>query len=199
MAVKPPPQSKAPRDMSEALAALVDKEWVNSRQHLDQQARANQTGAHAVIIDFTRLFIAKAGKAGIPLYAHNMVRTSAEQDALFSQGVSKARGGKSPHNFGLAVDIIHARRAWQLSPMEWELLFHMGQQLAAGRGWKLTCGIEWDDDRSDEVYNGWDPAHWELTNWKALRAQLKEGQLWPTISPAERKWSAPVPSTRKPL
>jgi peptidoglycan LD-endopeptidase CwlK len=55
---------------------------------------------------YTEICEALKGKA-LCRFSHTL-RTFAEQDALFNQKpqVTKARGGQSPHNYGLAIDIV---------------------------------------------------------------------------------------------
>jgi len=59
-----------------------------------------------------RALVQKASLAGITIKIISGLRTYAEQDALYAQGrttpgsvVTKARGGYSNHNFGIAFDI----------------------------------------------------------------------------------------------
>ena len=59
-----------------------------------------------------RLFLRQVKAAGVSVKVINGTRTFAEQDALFAQGrtkpgpkVTKARGGFSNHNFGVAWDV----------------------------------------------------------------------------------------------
>lgn len=92
------------------------------------------------------------------MYAHNMVRTSAQQQELYVRGVSKAKGFDSPHPNGCAVDIVHSTRAWDLTKSEWSMLGHIGKELAAQNGFKLVWGGDW---------SFYDPAHWELANWRS--------------------------------
>lgn len=61
---------------------------------------------------YARALVHKAAAAGITIKVIGGTRSYAEQDALYAQGrtapgkiVTKARGGESNHNFGLAFDI----------------------------------------------------------------------------------------------
>lgn len=150
--------------MASGLRALVDKPYLLTDRHQEQQWQAITEGAHPDIVEFTRVFIARMGKVhGVPLFPHNMVRTVTEQNALFVRGVTKARGGSSPHNFGCAVDIVHSRKAWDLERESWAMLGHIGKEIATQKGIRLTWGGDW------EFY---DPAHWELTGWRDIRPRL---------------------------
>lgn len=156
-----PPMAVQVTDLASGLLALVDKPALKTQLYAEQQLRAVRTGAHPSVILFERKFVTRmAAKHGIPLFAHNMVRTPEEQTALFVRGVTKARGGESPHNYGLAVDIVHSRRAWDISPEGWKMLGHIGKEVAASLGIKVVWGGDW---------NFYDPAHWELANWKEMK------------------------------
>jgi peptidoglycan L-alanyl-D-glutamate endopeptidase CwlK len=68
---------------------------------------------HPKVQELMRLTLTKIGEAGINARVISGTRTYAEQNKLFRQGrfgnpgniVTKARGGQSNHNFGLACDI----------------------------------------------------------------------------------------------
>lgn len=74
------------------------------------------------------------------------LRTFAEQDALFAQGrskpgqiVTRAKGGQSNHNYGLAVDLcpfVDGKPIWNAPPAEW---FELGKEA-------MKRGLEWGGD-----------------------------------------------------
>lgn len=74
------------------------------------------------------------------------LRTFAEQDALFAKGrtapgqiVTRARGGESNHNYGLAVDLcpfVNGKPVWDAAPGVW---FAIGQEA-------VKRGLEWGGD-----------------------------------------------------
>lgn len=141
-----------------ALSGMRDAQFLKSTKYQAQQWRAERNGAHSDILDFERLFIRKLAKLGVPMFAHNMVRTTTQQQELFVRGVSNAKGFDSPHPNGCAVDIVHSTRAWNLTKPEWSILGHIGKELASQNGFKLVWGGDW---------SFYDPAHWELANWRS--------------------------------
>lgn len=153
-------------DYRTSLRDIADRDFCRSQRWREQQLRAVREGCHEDIVHFERLLVTAARKINVPLFAHCMMRTSDEQDAAFARGASKAQAGESPHNFGLAVDIIHSVKGWAISPASWDMLGHMGKELAARNGIAVTWGGDWKSKPSDVV--GWDPAHWQLRDWKAL-------------------------------
>lgn len=153
----PPPPKGGGYDAE--MRALKDPSFCASERWLSCQNRANRTGAHPDILEFEKRFMKRARKIGIPLFAHCVMRTSDEQNRLYIKGVSKARAGQSPHNYGLAVDIVHCTKAWDLSRKQWDLLGHIGKEVAAQLGVKIVWGGDWDF---------YDPAHWELRNWRDI-------------------------------
>lgn len=100
---------------------------------------------------------------GVPMFPHAIVRGQNQQEAAFAAGHSKARFGQSAHNFGMAVDLIHGVKAWQMDKKAWEIIGHIGKELAMSK----QIHVVWGGD----FKSLWDPAHWELRDWK----QLKEG------------------------
>lgn len=147
--------------LSGAVASMADKAFLATVRYQNQQWRATRTGAHVKILDFERAFIKRAKKLGVPLFAHNMVRTPDEQKRLFVQGHSKISGsaGPGPHMVGCAVDIVHGTRAWDLGRNEWAILGHIGKEEARRIGVKIRWGGDW---------SFYDPAHWELENWRDI-------------------------------
>lgn len=158
-----------PGTMQAALRQMVHRDFLASQKYQEQQWRAHREGAHPDIVEFERVFIKRMAKLGVPMFAHNMVRSFAEQEKLLADGVSKAGGGKSAHNFGLAVDIVHSIRAWNLTKPEWALVGHVGQELAKSKGIELSWGGNWP--------SFYDPAHWELTGWKRFAGQFRFPRL----------------------
>jgi len=111
-------------------------------------------------------FQAAAAKQSIPLRCHNGYRGQAWQDRLKAEGHSKASWGQSPHNFGLAVDIIHTTLAWvNMPPDGWQVLGALGKEVARRRGLDLTWG-------GDPDFGFYDPAHWQYRDWR-IRAARK--------------------------
>jgi hypothetical protein len=141
----------------------MNPQFLKTSKYREQQGRAFREGAFPEIVVFEKAFIRELKKRGMPFFAHNMVRTFAEQDGLYVRGVTKARAGQSPHNYGLAVDIIHSNYAWDVfnDPSSCEIVGHLGKEVAQRVGVNIEWGGDW----------GWDPAHWEITGWKILKDQ----------------------------
>lgn len=152
------------------LRGLIDFPFTFSERFVDQQGRADRTGAHPDILAFERKFVARCKKLGVPMFAHCVVRGSAEQNAAFRAGHSKARAGESPHNYGAAVDLIHGTKGWNLTRKQWDILGHIGKDLAE----QAQLSIVWGGD----FKSLYDPAHWELADWRAIRAQYADGEDW---------------------
>jgi hypothetical protein len=159
-----PPDLPVPSTYDAALREMVDKAYLASQNWQRQQWRAERSGAHPDIVEFERVFIRRCKKLGIPLFAHSMVRSRHDQDKLFADGVTQAKGGESPHNYGLAVDIVHGVKAWGLSRREWDLLGHVGMEVAKSKGIGVAWGGNWP--------SFYDPAHWELTGWKRFMSDF---------------------------
>ncbi len=155
------------------VAGLVYRSFTFSEKYGEQQGRADRFGAQPEILEFERKFIKNAFKLGIPLFAHSIVRGSAEQNELFRKGVSKAKAGDSAHNYGAAVDIIHGVKAWQLTKKQWLILGHLGHETARAAGIKVVWGGDWKKP-GEEL--GWDPAHWELAAWREIRRRYADGE-----------------------
>lgn len=148
------------KGLSSGLRVLVDVPFLRSERHQQQHWRANREGMKEKLSIFEDKFLLRCQRLGIPMFAHCVMRTADEQNDAFERGVSKARAGQSPHQYGCAVDLIHGVKAWKLERESWLLLGHMGKEVAIQNGIDIVWG---GDFRS--LY---DPAHWELANWREL-------------------------------
>ena len=147
-----------PETYAEALRYLTAKPFLASARHRAQAWRADRKDADPDILAFERAFIARFRKLGIPMFAHCVCRPEAVQARLFIQGRTQARPGQSPHNFGMAVDLVHGVRAWDVPRPCWDLIGHVGKEVADRLSLNLTWGGDW---------KFYDPAHWELADWEA--------------------------------
>lgn len=126
--------------------------------------RADRVGAHSEILEFERLFVKRLKKLGVPVFAHCVWRGEHEQNRLYVQGRSKVTYGNSAHNYGCAVDLIHGTKGWDIPEKSWAMIGHIGLELAASKGWKIQWGGTW---------KFYDPAHWELANWRKRAAEAE--------------------------
>lgn len=154
---------------ADQLAGMVDRAFCFSDKYTEQQGRAERLGAQPHILEFEKKLVKRCFKLGIPMFAHCVNRGSEEQNRLYRAGRSKARAGESPHNFGAAADIVHGTKAWDLTRKQWGIIGHVGKELAASLGFSVEWGGDW---------KFYDPAHWELSNWRDIRAQYSDGEDW---------------------
>lgn len=163
----PPPELADPpsptTDLNAALRGMVDRPFLASHRHFEQQKRADRETAHPDIIEFERCMIKRMAKHGVPMFASEVIRSDERQAMLKEQGRSKAGPGQSPHQYGMAVDIVHGVKGWNLNGDQWRLVGHVGKELAIQKGMKLVWGGDW---------SFYDPAHWEIAGWKAWQDQF---------------------------
>ena len=156
--------SEAVAGLSSGLRAIQARTFLTSEKYQEQQWRAVRDGAHPKILLFEVKLVRRMRKLGVPMFAHTIVRSNEEQTAAFVRGVSKARAGESAHNYGLAVDVIHGIHGWEIANESWRMIGHIGKEVAAQNGIRIVWGGDW---------NFYDPAHWELENWKELKEWRK--------------------------
>lgn len=97
---------------------------------------------------FIRHVLQTCDRVPFPVLVTSGLRTWEEQDALYARGrtapplgkehqVTKARGGYSWHNFGLAADLVplgdDGRPRWDDTALAWDLIGREGE--AAGLEW----------------------------------------------------------------
>lgn len=156
----PPPRPVPDTGYSQALAGMADLAFCKSVKYGDMQRRADRIEAHPRILEFEAGLIKRLRSYGVPLYAHCVWRDKAEQERVNRAGNSKASFGRSPHNWGCAVDIVHCRHHWNLTERQWAVIGHIGKEYGLQAGLHITWGGEWDF---------YDPAHWELSDWRGCR------------------------------
>lgn len=153
------PPARLPASHGAAAAGLVDRVALESATYHRLERRADREGVHPHLAAFYLRFIKELKTRGIPMYFHSGLRSDEEQNVLFKKGVTKARAGQSPHNHGMAFDLVHWKRQWDLTPMEWAVIGAIGKEVAR----KMNLKIRWGGD-----WKFYDPAHWELMGWSDM-------------------------------
>lgn len=89
---------------------------MESEYEVNQASENRLAKVHPELAKRVRALVANLGAKGFPFEVVQGLRTYAEQEALFAQGrtkpgkiVTRARGGQSNHNFGLACDLCPTR------------------------------------------------------------------------------------------
>lgn len=154
-----------PTNWREAILRIVDKEQVASLKLSTQRARPLAGGAAPELLDFLYLMYKRLDGRGIPMFAHTIVRTPEDQMKLYLDGFSRdsPEDGIYPHK-GCAFDLVHSKYAWDLSWQEWQMIGAVGKELAKQRRFDIVWGGDWLRKPTDRV--GWDPAHWELRDFR---------------------------------
>jgi len=158
-----PPDLVQSGGFNEALRGMVNREFLASERHVNQHRRAVREGMHPHLAEFERLLLKRMARLGVPMFAAEVYRPPDRQAELKALGHSKV--SVSAHQYGLAVDIVHGTRAWNLDERQWKLIGHVGKELAVQKGIKLRWGGDWGGDGGPL---DWDPAHWEIKGWKDL-------------------------------
>lgn len=152
-----PSRATLPGSHQAAAQSLVDRGAADSIALSAKQLKVSRDDAHPLIVEFTNAFLKDLKARGMPFWPHCFFRSGQVQNSLYHQGVTRARAGQSPHNYGMAVDIVHFTRLWNLSEKEWAVIGLIGKEVARRRNIKMTWGGDW---------SFYDPAHWELKDWK---------------------------------
>lgn len=152
-----------PTTYQEVAARLVNRPIFENVKFLNRRM-FDHTGSHPDILDFAGAMSKECEKRGIPMFVHTAFRGRREQEKVHDLGHSKARFGQSPHNFGMAVDIVHYARFWELTRKEWAVIGLIGKEVARRRNIKIVWGGDW---------KFYDPAHWELAEWRNLKAKAQ--------------------------
>lgn len=156
----PPPPAVPESSLRTSLAGIANRPFCQSEKFVEQQWRADRQDAHPDILLFEKLLVRRMKALDVPMWASCVWRSMDDQSSAWVRGVTKAKAGESAHNWGCAVDIVHGTKGWDLSKAQWDIVAHVGKELAIQNGLKLVWGGDW---------KFWDPAHWELAEWKVLK------------------------------
>lgn len=146
------------------MRALVNRDFIQTRTYEKQQWKAVRENAHLLILEFADAMVARMAYLGVPMYAHTIVRTRDEQKRVFAEGYSNHDGTKPYVHEHCAVDIVHSKFAWNMTLDQWNVIGHVGKEVARLRGIKIVWGGDWK--------RPWDPAHWELAEWRERAKEL---------------------------
>ncbi|MFL5493821.1 MAG: M15 family metallopeptidase [Gemmatimonadales bacterium] len=175
-----PDAQTAARGVAAAVPAAAPRPAVSSNISALNEQRLSQL--HPILAARGRGMIDICAHQGLTLLVTQGLRTWAEQDALYAKGrtvkpigpqyiVTKAKGGQSWHNFGLAFDIAVLDA---LGKTDWDTS-HPGWGIAATAG--KSVGLEWGGD-----WTGFkDLPHFQYTG-KLTLAQC--GQIFASGLPA---------------
>ena len=136
----------AKQEQTRPAATTIEKEtdeslWLNKKTW-DKHTDARIKKLHPIVRSKFIQFIIKAEKElKKQLRVTSGLRTIKEQNKLYAQGrtrpgkiVTNAKGGKSYHNFGLAVDIVEIKNGKALwTNPDWDKIAELGKSL----------GLEW--------------------------------------------------------
>jgi hypothetical protein len=161
------------KDYQAAAYALADAPALKRKDVRRRQTDVMYVGVHPDVVQFYKAMFAACKARNIPVYAFEMLRTEERQNKLYAEGRTKAKAGQSPHQYGMAVDIVHATKYWQMSKKEWDIIGSIGKEVARRRHINVVWGGDWDGEEGRP--NFWDPAHWQLANWKLRKGEPKVG------------------------
>lgn len=128
------------------------------------------------LVKFASAVLRECQRRGFPMVISEAWRDGVRQDELYRKGFSKARAGQSAHNHGMAFDLIHWKRGWNLNEYEWAVVGALMHEVAR----RMKVDISWGGDdvtrwKLSPPPDGvpvkvdrfrWDPAHVELRDWK---------------------------------
>lgn len=120
-------------------------------------------------------------RAGYPVREHELYRSPERQSQLLARGRSTAKPFSSAHQFFGASDLIHEKWAWFDPAIPdvpdgaqfWATLYDCIQVVSERYSIPLRWGGDWNGNGvpvlHDPKESFWDPAHFELCNWRDFR------------------------------
>lgn len=151
-----PALARLPATFADAVRTLADQATVRGLP-FRKRALWDTTWSNPETIRFANALCAELQQRGFPMFVVQGFRSWHEQAALLERGVTRAGPGQSAHNHGMAVDVIHFKRGWNLTRKEWAVIGAVGKDVAR----RLNLAVTWGGD-----WSFWDPAHWELADWR---------------------------------
>lgn len=166
------PLVRLPATYIEAARALADPAAFRRPAVLNRvDGGPSYEGTYPPLEAWSKAFLKELRRREIPFYLFEALRSRERQAQLKAQGRSKAGPGQSPHQYGLAVDLISATRYWDLTRREWDVIAAIGKEVARKRGLKVEWGGDW---------KFYDAAHWQVQGWRNIKG-------WPDMSDTQIK------------
>lgn len=119
------------------------------------------------------VFLNELDKAGITVCITSGRRTISQQNVLYAQGrtakgsvVTNAKGGQSPHNFGMAIDVCPMKGGdldWNAPDKVWRQIADIGKQSGLVPGYFFRSIV--------------DKPHIEDPNWKQVQLAWRNGDI----------------------
>jgi hypothetical protein len=175
-----PFQKWFPEDVAKQLQYLKSpQDTFSSNYMLKQHSRANWVGCPPELREFTEKLFRQLKKDGIPMYVHTCYRSPDLQQTLFERRLSKTTNGA--HQRSCAIDVVHAYHHWDAPKEFWLYVGMTGKRIAKRNGYKLI----WGGDETSSLFQSdlrdpndtfkWDPAHWELRDWRSRATVIHDG------------------------
>ncbi|AXH76644.1 MAG: peptidase M15 [Microviridae sp.] len=158
-----PPRQRTPvTDSYTARVFLEDPVALETTLYRDQKVKnwwrtSRATSFDPDLLNFALHFTKHCEKLTIPMWIAKGYYSYDQQTRDFIMGRSHKMAGDSAHNYGMACDIIHSRWGYTLDNKCWELVYHIGNEVAHAMGVKVRWG---GLSR---------PEHWEIPEWQRLR------------------------------
>ncbi len=157
---------RLPLTHQDAAQRLINRDVCRSVAYRNRLLKASEVGSHPDLLKFSKGLLKELQARGYPFFPNEYLRDKSRQDSLYKAGFSRAKFGHSAHNYGMAVDIVHFVRLWDLTRKEWAVIGAIGKDVARRQNIKITWGGDFKS-----IY---DPAHWELADWKErLASELR--------------------------
>lgn len=148
---------------------------------VDERSEKNIATLLPEVQPMARMLVQKAAANGIDIRVISGLRSYEEQDALYAQGrtapgniVTRARGGYSNHNFGIAFDVgvFSGSRYLPESP-KYKAVGVLGQELGLEWGGNWTSLV---DEPHFQLRPAWARALNESSMLAALRQRKQDGE-----------------------
>jgi hypothetical protein len=159
---------------------LAAPQFLASENYARQGFRADWQEVNPTLRQWAARVCLDAKARGIPLYVHSAFRSKAQQDDLVSRRVTRAAWPRSAHNIGEAVDIVHGVYHWDLTQDEWFFIHHLGldalRRVNASLPKAKQIALNWGgNDRTGSDTFAWDPAHWEIADFRKRIREIVPG------------------------
>lgn len=141
--------------------------FMRSEAAMKQRYRADWAHCDPRLMVFAATFVHMAARRNVPLYVHTALRSRAAQEAVKASGASRAAYGRSPHNIGEAVDVVHGVFHWDMNSEEWKFLYALGRLAEAHVNVSLKTQNKLVLTWGGNFRSLYDPAHWEIADFRS--------------------------------
>lgn len=113
---------------------MAHRLFLRSARYRDLRHTAETAGLDPAMAEFVQAFQRHAAGLGVPVHCDVAWIRNEDAARLYVLGQADMLPADNPYAVGRAVDIVHSVRGRKLPPICWDIMAHIGQEVAGKLG-----------------------------------------------------------------